>query len=50
MASIEFAHNEVEDFGLDTSLQVMFVKMMIQCFEDEEKDVKKIKNYKNLQN
>jgi len=45
---IDYSHNEVEDFGLDSSLQVLFVNMIIKCLEDDEKDEERLKSYPNL--
>jgi len=40
----------VEEFGLNSSLQVLFVKLMIFHMEEDEKDRRNVVNYRGLQN
>jgi len=49
LLSIDFAHDEVEDFGLDNSMHTLLVKCMIQDYEDAEKEAKMVRNYTNIE-
>jgi len=42
--SIKFSHNEAEEFGLDSSLHVLFAQLMIEDMENEVKADMGIKN------
>jgi len=39
----------VEEFGLNSAIQVLYVKMMIALIENEKKDTEGVKMYKNLE-